>query len=170
MPVQTSVEIYGVSDVLKELRTVDKDLYWASVNRIKAAAEPMRGAIASSIPIDAPMSGWHKKGRLGWRPATTRVTTQYGNSYNPRVRQSSLVRVVLSGASASIFDMAAKSRSGRQGQAFIDNLNRKGRASRAAWPVANRMVPRIHHAVVRATEDVMDTLNKNLVKRPTGKG
>jgi hypothetical protein len=169
MPVQTSVEIYGVSDTLKELRGLDEALYWESVSKIKAAAEPMRSAIASSIPKEAPMSHWHRKGRLGWRPATTKVATQYGKKYNPDKRQSSLVRVVLSGASASLYDMAATSRSGAIGDAFIANLNKRGKASRAAWPTANRMVPRIHAAVVAATREVMNIMNKNLATRPIGK-
>lgn len=169
MPVQTSVEVYGVKDTLKELKKLDPSLYWASVQKIKSAAEPMRSAIATSIPVAAPMTGWHKKGRLGWRPATTRVATQYGDRYNPQTRKRAIVRVVLSGASASLYDMAAKSRSGKQGEAFIRNLNDSGKASRAAWPVANRMIPRIQAAVVAASKEVMAELNKNLVTRPAGK-
>ena len=169
MPIEATVAVYGVDDALKELKALDAEMYWASVSKIKRAAEPMRQAIAGSIPSQPPMSGWGKGGRTGWRPATTKVTTQYGKRYDRGSRTRTIVRVVLSGASASIYDLAAKSRSGSQGQQFVENLNRRGKASRAAWPVANRMLPQINRAVVQAAEEVMRSLNKRLVTKPTGR-
>jgi hypothetical protein len=160
-----ATEVTGVKETMRTLQQLEPALKREAIKKIKAAAEPLRGAIAARIPNDPPMSGWKTGGtsRLRWSKAGTKVTTRYGGR-GRGVNVWPLVSISLSGAAASVYDMAGRRSSGNgpQGQQFIANLNRHGRASRAAWPPVESNLRAVQFAVVKAIEEVEDQLNREM--------
>lgn len=159
------LQVYGVRETMRELNSLDAKLKAQAVRDIKAAAEPLRGAIAASIPGPPPLTGWAHKGRTGWTKSGTRVVTVYGGRARREKEVWPLVSIVLKGAAASMWDMAGRASQGKtaQGRAFVGYL--PGRASRSAWPAAERMLPAMQQAVARAVAEVSQQMNRNLATR-----
>lgn len=164
----SDVQVYGTRQTMRELASLDKKLKAQAVRDIKAAAEPMRSAIAASIPGAPPLTGWAHKGRTGWTRSGTRVTTVYGGRARRDNEVWPLVSIVLKGAAASIWDMAGRASQGKseQGKVMLQLL--PGRASRTMWPTAERMLPATQAAVARAVATVEQSMNRNLSQRPKG--
>lgn len=162
------LQVYGTRQTMRELATLDKKLKAQAVRDIKAAAEPMRTAVAASIPGPPPLSGWAHKGRTGWTRTGTRVSTVYGGRARRDKEVWPLVSIVLKGAAASIWDMAGRASQGKseQGKAMLQHL--PGNASRSAWPTAERMLPATQAAVARAVATVEASMNRALSERPKG--
>lgn len=147
-------QVIGVRDTLSMLRTVDKSLYWQAVGDIKRAAAPLALAVKGNVPASAPLSGMDHKGRTGWRArGATRVTTKFGGRVKRGpVQEWPLVRVVLSGAAVSMYDMAGRGSANQLGAALSA---RNGAPSRAAWPAAQAHLGSVQAAVEAACETVM---------------
>jgi len=162
------LQLYGVRDTMRQLNSLDKQLKQQAVRDIKTAAEPLRATVAASIPGASPLTGWQHKGRTGWTRSGTRVVTVYGGRARREREVWPLVSIVLKGAAASMWDMAGRASQGKtaQGRAFVGYL--PGRASRSAWPAAERMLPQIQQAVARAVADVSQQMNRNLASRKVG--
>ena len=156
----------GCKAAIRELGKVDKALYWASVNELKAAARPLAEAIAAGVPASPPLSGMQGKGRLRW-PRTVRAQVRYGGK---RVGvEIPLVRVVVTSPAVVMADMAGKRSSGQsaQGRAMIAALNaRYNRPSRWIYPAALPYRDEAVRAVLRAANLVMDRTTRNLARNP----
>ena len=148
-----TAQVFGVRETMNELRKVDRATYTASVNGAKRAAEPLRSAVAASIPEGPPLSGFAHNGRTGWGKRGARsVTTKYGGRAKRDRESWPLLRVALTGAAASIWDMAGRGSSGAtaSGAALISSLG--GSPSRGAWPAAERVLPTIQADVAAAVQ------------------
>jgi len=68
----------------------------------------------------------------------------------------------------AMFDMSGRKTDGTpgRGEQFITNLNREGgNASRSLWPAAEAMLHIVQRVVLKAIEDEMDNVSRNLVER-----
>jgi hypothetical protein len=158
--------VYGVRETLKELKDIDKKLYWQAINEVKAAAEPLRSQINTAIPSSAPLSGMNHKGRTGWTNRNTRTQTKVGGRKAKNANEWALVSIRVMSAAGQIADMSGAGSGGNSGRgaAMIRGLNAAGgQASRYVWPTANRAVPAITMAVLDAVRIVESRVNKNLV-------
>jgi hypothetical protein len=157
-------QVYGVKEALAELRQVDAKLYREAMKDIRMAMNPLTAEVQSRIPDGPPLSGWARgQGRWEWSKKGTRVSAKAGGR-RPKTREVwPLARVVLSGASAAIYDMAGKATTNR----LASSLNRAGwpAPSRSAWPGAEARLPEVQRAVLRSVEATMRQVNAKMVTR-----
>lgn len=161
----STAQVYGVRDTMRTLAAMDKTLRTQAIRDIKLAAEPLRVAIAGDIPTSPPLSGWAHKGRTGWTKTGTKVATSYGGRARRERDVWPLVRIKLTGAAGSMFDMAGRASSGQ----FSEAISRASgaQASRAVWPNAEAMTPAITRAVLGAVEKASKQISRELVERGT---
>ena len=167
-PPQTP-QVYGVQETMRALREIEPKLRTEAIKTIKMAAEPLRAEVAGSLPTSAPLSGMDYSGRLGWGArGSAKVMTKYGGRRSRDRDVWPLVRIVLTGAAASIWDIAGRGSSGHtaSGQAMISALNsRGGSASRTVWPTVEARLAAVQVAVLKAVRDVSAQVNKDLTER-----
>lgn len=172
MAARSTTEVYGVQDAMRTLRAISPAIQRQSVKDIKAAAEPLRAAVAGALPSAAPLSGFDHSGRTGWGArGSAAVKTKYGGRRRRDSDSWSLVSIVLTGAAGSIYDIAGRGGSGStpQGAAMIDGLTAVGgSASRAVWPTVESRLVLIQAAVLKAVTEVAREANTSLAQRPGG--
>jgi hypothetical protein len=122
--------VIGVRSTLRELRKTDEKLYWATVNRMKAAAKPLATAIDGNFPAGPPLSGFDHNGRTGWRQRKT-TTIKVGGKRN--ATGWPLIRIFIADAPRMIFDMAG------EGSLGANLSGRWGRPSRAVWRTSDAL-------------------------------
>jgi hypothetical protein len=157
-------QVYGVRDTIKELKFVEPKLRANITREAKRAAEPLRANAQSRVPTTAPMSGWQNM----WTPANTRVTVRFGGRAKGDKEVWPLLRLMHAKKDGAMFDMSGRKSSGTpgRGEQFITNLNREGGdASRSLWPAAEAMLHIVQTVVLKAIEDEMDNVSRNLVER-----
>jgi hypothetical protein len=161
--------VYGVEEALKVLKEIDPALRREAIKRVKVAAEPMRSGIAAAIPSEAPLSGMDYKGRLGWGArGNAAVKVKFGGRKNRGKDVHPLLSVTLTGAGASIYDIAGRGSSGHtpSGQALVSGLTSAGgQPSRAVWKVAEEKIEAVHEAVRAALRDVSLQANVRMTER-----
>jgi hypothetical protein len=147
--------VTGGRETLAHLRQLDKDLYWRTVNRMKAAAQPLADGVVASFPTDPPMSGFDHKGRTGWnRPKVTK--TKVGGRRNRRGWP--LVRIFVADAPRMIFDLAT----GKLGEQL--EAHGYGSPSRAVWRTAASLRDDTTDAVEKVIRDVARETNRKLAR------
>jgi hypothetical protein len=172
-------QVFGVRETLAEIKSIDKKLYFASVQNIKDATKPLQAAIVSEFAMGSPLSGMEHRGRTGWK--TPKVTPKFGGRKDKTVDEWGLVKIIFSSASGQIVDMAGRAHSGGktreyqykgkkrshaingQARGMLNQLG--GSPSRYIWPTADMFRPMTNRAVLKAIEEVSRIVNKNLVVR-----
>lgn len=159
-----SAKVTGVQETMRTLKAVEPALQRQAVKDVKWAAEPIRAATAAAIPVEPPLSGMDHRGRTGWgaRGART-VSTKYGGRRGNDRENWPLVSILVRGVGGSIYDMAGR---GSTGSSLASNLSaRYGGASRAAWPTAERYLPAVQAAVLKAVTTVSQEANVKLAAK-----
>jgi len=161
-----SGDVEGVREAMKVLAAIEPALKRQAMKDIKTAAEPLRAAIAISIPASAPLSGMDHRGRTGWQASGARtVGTKYGGKRIAGTNSWPLVSILVKGVAGSIYDMAGAGSGGGtpQGSALIAGLTSQGGiASRAAWPAAESRLMTIQANVANACQKVSDDASRKL--------
>ena len=149
-------EVKGLQQTLRLLREFDKELVKDLKKDLTKKAQPIFIDARSRVP-DVALSGWSKKGRLGYSPARARSGMKVSVSAAKRVKgmKGSMASVNLyqGNAAGAIFDQAGQrgkySPPVQRGQAFVEALNRKhGKAQRALWPAAVGKLPEIRRSFI----------------------
>lgn len=171
--------VYGVRETLAEIKKIDEQLYWRSVQQIKNATKPLESALALEFPVNAPMRGMAHRGRTAWKKP--KIASKFGGKKDKTVDEWGLVKVTVTGVAPQMIDMAKTPNNGvttrsynykngkrthkvnGQGQRMIQNLG--GSPSRYIWPTAEAFRPMVTRALLQAIEDVSRIVNKNLVVR-----
>jgi hypothetical protein len=162
--VTVAPQVYGVRETLKELKTVEPKLRAQVTREAKRAAEPLRADAQRRVPTTAPMSGWREE----WTPANTRVTVRFGGRARGDKEVWPLLRLMHARKEGAMFDISGRKSDGEtvQGKQFVANLRRTdGDASRSLWPAAEAMLAIVQRVVLKAIEDEMDSVSRNLVYR-----
>lgn len=166
MSVSASTEIYGLKAALAELGKLDSKTKFQAVNKIKASGNEMVNRVSATYPDKAPLSGMapgrNRTGRLSYDPKKVRkgVTIQVGGrSVNGTIP---LVTLTQKNAGGAIFDIAGL----RDGSSvFVRNLNAYyGRAQRGMWREAKFIYGQATQDILKAIEEVLNSVNRNLVK------
>lgn len=167
--IRMDIKVEGLAQMFRDLGRIDPELRKAAVKNVYAVGRIIQNDARGRVPASPPMSGWARRrgqrGRWVWTPGQTRsrirVKVSTGSAKRDEIR---LVRVIQSDAAGSIYDMAGRKSSGRsrQGQQFVRNLNRKGRASRTMWPAAEANKDEVERALREAIDDMADTLNRRM--------
>lgn len=183
MAASAEINVYGVREALKELGQIDKTLRFKAISKIKGASGEMLAVARSTYPdnsqLEDVMSGWSKKGRLGYdkKKVDSGVTVQvggrsFGNAY-------SVVTIIQKNAGGALFDIAGlrngsegvggtdrlgRNREDSQSEAFIDNLNSTfGKAQRGMWRKIAIIRQMADKELMTALEEVAAQVNRKLV-------
>jgi hypothetical protein len=168
--------VVGINETVRVLRSIDKQIVNDARKDLRTGAKPVADAVKAAIPSEAPLSGMVHNGRTRWNPAGVKVNVKTNFTKRAQVRETYLVAVVAgapkdyaNGAGMfQIADLAGRKRSGKtaSGRNLIKVLNeRSGRASRYAWPAAERQIPFIEDVVNGTIKNLTITLNERLKER-----
>ncbi len=168
MTATANVQVQGVKQTLKALKDIDPALRRAAIKEMKTAVQPMVNEVRSKMP-NKPLDNWGEGGRLGWDVNQVRksVKVKFGGR---KVRGGSgnqypLLRLVIQSPAGAVFDIAGRRSNGRspQGTAFINALTADwGRASRTAWPTAEKHIQDVQRGVLIAIDKAAAEVNKEI--------
>lgn len=163
------VKVEGLPELFRDLGRIDPELRKAAVRRVYAVGQIIQTEARGNIPAMPPMSGWQRRrgarNKWAWSPARSRsrirVKVSTGSVKKNEIR---LIRVIQSDPAGSIYDMAGRKSSGKsqQGRQFVQNLNKRGKASRSMWAAAEAKESQIEQALREAVDDMADTVNRRL--------
>lgn len=171
----------NVRELNKRLDAIDPALKKAMVKDAKLAAKPLQTSIKSAIPSISPLSGFNNSGRLGYGvgKAAKSVTTSFRTGRSKTSAITSLLSVKVNSPAVALMDYAGRKPKGPirqvtrpypykggvrshrvngQGEAMIDKLNTIRRASRFAWPAAEKSLP----AVQAQVKGILDRASKTI--------
>lgn len=153
------MEIVGLRETMRDLRAMDKDLFFESVREIKAPAQRLADEInsgySSSPFADRSHDGFAHNGRTGWAKRG-KASVKYGGRKARSGEEWPLVRVIWTGAAGQMVDLAAEGN-------LADQLGRT--PSRVIWPTADRMRDEILSAIKDAADAAAEKVNKRLGER-----
>ncbi len=161
------IEVYGVKDAIKELRTIDPEYRKQLTRDVKIVAEPVTSEAKSNYPSNY-LSGmkfrWAPKGSIKF--PYDQGKAQKGVSVKIDTRRGSEGTIVITqkDPAAAIIDMAGKrGGSGKRGESFTSNLSRFGPPSRVMWPAYEHHADEVEKNMAKIVEGVMDQVNRNMV-------
>lgn len=163
MSADISIQVKGLNETLRELRSVEPQLRKDLTKEIKGQARPLVDAARSMVPTSPPLSGM-TYGKFAWSSkARSMINIKMGG--RARGKQFTILSLRQNSHIGSIYDMAGKhSGNDARGQAFVANLiQRYGAPSRAMWPTAERMLPELTSEITATIDDTLSEINKRIV-------
>ena len=161
----TNVEVIGVKETIKELRSLDPELRKQFNRDAKKVAEPIINEAKSRYP-DKYLSGmaraWSQRGRKLF-PYTQR-DAQRGVVFKIDTgrRATSILTIIQKNPAAAIVDMAGKAGgSGAQGARFISALF--GQPSRVMWPAAESKQDQVTDAMMELVKEAAQQVENRIV-------
>ena len=183
MPVEASIEVFGVRDALRELGSIDKTLRFKAIQKIKSASGEMLAVARENYPQDSDiqetMPGWSKGGRLGYSKAAVDRGVQVQVGGRSRGDAYAVVTIIQKNAGGALYDIAGL-RNGSKGVGGTDRLGRErddsqseaflrvlkdgyGPAQRGLWRKVGRIRELANGALMKALEDIAAQVNRKLV-------
>ena len=180
MAAETTIQVYGIKDALKELNKIDKSLRREVTKDYKKIVAGVIADAKAAIPQQAPLSGLNRRWKTksgydiipegGWNKAVAqkllvaKISTRRVKEYRGDLVNVGTFRLVWSGLANQTFDMAGRKRSNPLARAL---QLRFGSASRVMWPSFERNRSQVEAEMLKLCEGVMKEVNRNLV---TSKG
>jgi hypothetical protein len=132
----TDIQVIGVKDVIKELRSLDPELRKQFNKDAKKVAEPVIKKAQGSYP-DKYLSGmarlWSQRGRQLFPYSQRDAQRGVVFKINTNRKATAILTIIQKNPAAAIVDMAGKKGgTNKQGARFIANLF--GQPSRVMWP------------------------------------
>jgi hypothetical protein len=168
-------QVVGLTETLRDLNKLDKELSKEIRKDIRKAAQPIADSINKAIPSNAPLSGLDHSGRTGWnnrKKVAVKLDTRRPrrNVQRPGRTMLNVVRVTTKDAPTAIVDMAGRaggtaSRAayGRRRPNFAPALNRAlGPASRFMYPNAEESLPKAQREIADIVTKVEKIMNRQL--------
>jgi len=157
-----NIEVVGIKDTLKDLRTLDPQARKQFARDAKQIAAPITNEAKGNYP-QLPLRGmkyrWRQRGRdlLPWdaRRARSGVTLKIDAGR----RRDGVITIIQKDPAASIIE-------------FASNNNRLGRSlstlawgtpARVMWPAADNHLKDVTREMVQAIDKVADDLNRKLI-------
>ena len=155
-----TVEVLGVEQMLQDLRQIDPEARKQFAKDAKQIASPIVVAAQGRYPAQV-LSGmkyrWTQNGRqlLPWdqRKARRGITVKV----DAGKRSDGVVTVIQKDPAASIIEFANDSRLGRS----LSTLA-WGSPARVMWPAADANITDVQAEMVKALEQVADTINRRI--------
>ena len=157
-----NIEVVGIKDTLKDLRTLNPEMRKQFARDAKQIAAPITNEAKGNYP-QLPLRGmkyrWRQRGRdlLPWDARRTRsgVTVKIDAGR----RRDGVITIIQKDPAASIIE-------------FASNNNRLGRSlstlawgtpARVMWPAADNHLKDVTREMVQAIDKVADDLNRKLI-------
>jgi hypothetical protein len=159
------IQVYGVREVIAELRKVAPELRKETIAAMKLAGQPMQQTARALTPASPPISGMARAGgRIPAysRKAVTGITIRYGGKYSRNSDSWTFLKMQQKDIAGSVFDMAGRRNPGSDlGQALS---SRYGDPSRAMWRAAEVHLPAVQRAVLKAVNEAAATINRRIAE------
>ena len=155
-----SIEVLGVKQVLRDLKTIDPEARKQFAKDAKQIAAPIVVAAQGRYPAQV-LSGmkyrWTQNGRqlLPWdqRKARRGITVKV----DAGKRSDGVVTIIQKDPAAAIIEFAADSRLGRS----LSTLA-WGAPARVMWPAAEAHVTDVQNEMTKAIDEVAKTINRKI--------
>ena len=153
MPVESRVEVTGVKEVIKALRSVDPELKKEFVRQAKGIVAPMvasaRGAYPS-MPLSGMRRNWQQGGRQKFPWDVSKVRSGVKIKTSTRRDKNSVIYVSQGTPAGAIFEVAGT------GNRFGANL--RALNSRILWPAYDRHAQQINRGIEQLVRDAEKTV------------
>lgn len=172
MTTETTIEVLGVKDALRELNKISNVLRRQVTKEYKMLVGPMVDDAKSRIPSDAPLSGWKrawtsKSGYklLPWSGDKAKKLVKAGVSgkqpkeFNGRISNLAVFFVRWQGAIDTIYDVAGRRNSSPMASALA---SKHGHPSRVMYPAFEAHKNEIISGVETIVVQVSELTNRNL--------
>lgn len=172
-------EVHGLKATLQELYYLDRTLYNATRDELKATAQPLVKYVRAAFPqvVLSKMMKPPRDSKRKYGPFPTYrknkvdqgVTAKVGGRKNRYTNEFPILRIQQRNAAAQVFDMAQVQRT--QGNTFVANLKKEGYgdASRIMWPTVRAHIgeieERLQAAIARAERVVGERLSVTTSQR-----
>jgi hypothetical protein len=170
-----SVQMYGLDEMLKQLRQIDPALRKATLAKMRIAAEPMVREARSLIPEQSGLDNWgtwpRRTGGYNRRKIQSSIKVSYkGGRIRDKKRDTfPLFTMVMRDAGGSVYDRAGRKFPGRRsegkarGRAMVEKLRKEhGDASRAMWRAAEEHMPAVQQGIEDAIAEMEYAINKRV--------
>ena len=165
----------SLAETLRVLRDIDPVLEREARKTLRRAAQLVANYAKGEVP-GGPPTGVSSTGRWNWGtwsgsrdwvPANVKrgIKVRVRTRGTGRRDQRQIVAIVQGSAAGAVFDMAGKAGNykGRQGRAFVDALNKYGRApSRTMWPAYEAKASDVDAAMIEAVDNMANEINGRL--------
>lgn len=172
-------EVHGLKATLQELYYLDRTMYNATRDELKATAQPLIKYVRDAYP-NVVLSGFMRKPKASKRKygafpvyskkqASGGVRAKVGGRKNRYTNEFPILRIQQSNAGGMVFDMAQNQQTA--GNSFVANLKKEGYgdASRVMWPTIRAHIheieARLQAAIARAEQVVGERLSVTTSQR-----
>ena len=174
------IEVYGVAEVIKELRNMEPELYKRLTNDLRTSAAPLARAVGSEFP-EEPLINWGGSGARNKNGFPSYNAAQAINNVKPSVstrkprgaNEYGILRLQQFGGAAQIYDSAGsitQAGKGSSGEMFVMNLDkrlrtksRKGRTrSRVMYPATQKHLPLLIPAIEQSLDRTSKIIERNI--------
>lgn len=161
------VEIYGVKEAIKELKTIDP-VFRKQLNKdAKQVASPVVDNAKSRYPANY-LSGmkyqWAQRGTVKFPYDLNKAQKGVGVKVDTGKKNEGTIVIMQKDPAAAIIDMTGKrGGQGRRGENFVNQMSRFGPPSRVMWPAWETAGGDVEQNMVALIETVMEIVNRNMV-------
>ena len=160
-----NIEVVGIKDTLKDLRTLDPEARKQFARDAKQIAAPITNEAKGNYP-QLPLRGmkyrWRQRGRdlLPWdaRRARSGVTVKIDAGR----RRNGVITIIQKDPAASIVEFAKNSRLGKAQLGRSLSTLAWGEPARVMWPAADNHLKDVTREMVQAIDKVANDLNRKL--------
>jgi hypothetical protein len=165
-----TVEVIGVKETLRDLRTLEPELRKQFNKDAKKVAEPIVSDAKRRYPAQL-LSGmarnWSVRGRQIFPYSQTAAARGVSVKVDTGRRSTNVITVIQKNPAAAIIDMAGKGngseRKQPQGDRFVSALTLNfGQPSRVMWPAAESRLDQVQAAMVEWAMAAAEEVNKKL--------
>lgn len=166
-------------ELFNELNKIEPELKNGLLlqRELKKIALDVANPIKQNIPVNAPLSGMNKPGRLSWQSGynqrtnrktgviakqkapARKVDPSFSKKRSTKSAVTPLLKVVVKNPMVSILDYARKGRT-PSGDSMLANVG--GTASRYVWPAAIRALPQVEQDAKMALERAAQKINRKM--------
>ena len=168
MAVETKIEIFGLKEALKELKSVDPEMRKDINSRAAEIVKPFVNAAKQNYPTRY-LSGmsrvWSDRGRQVFPYNQAKAIKGVVLKIDTAKKNKGVIVVIQKDPAAAIIDMAGKKGgSNARGASMIAGLTLHfGTPSRVMWPAYERNAHLVDKEFRDLVERVMDKVGRNLV-------
>lgn len=163
----TKIQIYGVKEALKELKSIDPELRKDINREAKSLAEPVTKSAKQSYPtkyLSGMQRKWVSRGRQLFPYDQNKARKGVVLKIDTGKRNEGTIVIIQKDPAAAIVDMAGKAGgSNARGGMFINNLSAYGQPSRVMWPAYEHNAAAVEKGFSELVEKLMETVGRNVV-------
>ena len=168
MTLNTTVDVFGVKEALKELKSIEPETRKAINKRAKDVVKPATDDIKAEYPpqlLSGMRRAWVQRGRQLFPYDQSKARKGVTLKIDTGKRSTSVIAIVQNDPAAAIVDMAGKAGGqSERGARFIASLTAMfGQPSRVMWPTYEKNANAVSENMQGLVNDVMQAVGKRVI-------